>query len=487
MRLITRCGTSSAEHSRQAAALNTAARSRYRRRASRPHLVVLCVAGATLAACHSATPPNIVLYVVDTLRFDALHCDGNTTVQTPAMDRMAREGTRFERAYANASWTRASMGSLLTGEYPTVHGAVGRPDALQPDLKTLAAQLRARGYRTAAIIANPNIGSTFGFASGFDEFIELYQPHPSRQPVRPEQLIATATEVVDRAGEWLAHNTATPFFLLLFTIDPHAPYTPPTPYNTRYDADYQGTVDGSFKSLFGLAMLGKTPPEREIRHLRALYDGEVAFNDAQLGRLLTTLDGRRLADSTLVVLAADHGEEFWEHGARDHGHTLFEELIHVPLIMRWPAAIPAGRVLGQPVQLADVYPTLIQLAGGTSAPGAGHDLSALLTRLGPGASPTAPVFAEEDLDGHQLAAVIAGSRKLIIDKARSAPLAFDLAHDPGELHPLPDGAPDLQSTLQAVEARNLAARPAAAARVDVPETVRDAMKALGYGDPDTHP
>ncbi len=426
----------------------------------------------------------MLLYVVDTLRFDAVHCNGNDAVQTPAMDRLAQEGVRFTRAYANASWTRASMGSLLTGEYPSVHGAVGRPDPLRAGVTTLATQLRARGYRTAAIIANPNIGSTFGFAAGFDEFVELYEPHAGHQAVQPEQLIATAERVVDRAQEWLHHNTATPFFLLVFTIDPHAPYTPPAPYNSMYDPDYQGTVDGSFKSLFGLALLGKTPPEREIRHLLALYHGEATFNDAQLGRLLTTLDSdQRLADSTLVAVTADHGEEFWEHGARDHGHTLYEELIHVPLIIRSPRSLAGGTVINNVVQLADIAPTLLRLAGGTPSSGAGHDLSGLMTGR-ESTPPAASVFAEEDLDGHRLHALVTASRKLIVDAAQPRPLTFDLQDDPGEQHPLPGSAPqDLLDAIHEIEARDRPPAESTAPPIHVPESVRQAMEALGYGEP----
>ena len=449
------------------------------------HIVAVSVAGAMLASCHrSTTPPNVLLYVVDTLRFDAVHCNGNAAVQTPAMDRLAREGVRFERAYANASWTRASMGSLLTAQYPTVHGAVGRHDALRPGLPTLAAQLRALGYRTAAIVANPNIGSTFGFGAGFDEFIELYQPHTTHAAVRPEQLIATGDQVVDRAREWLAHNTARPFFLLVFTIDPHAPYMPPAPYNALYDPEYHGPTDGSFKSLFALAMLGKTPPEREIRHLRALYDGEAAFNDAQLLRLLASLDAdRRLSDSTVVGVTADHGEEFWEHGERDHGHTLYEELIHVPLIMRWPGVFQPGSAVGSLVQLADVPPTLIRLAGGTPPPGPGHDLSGLLT--GRDSRPvTSTIYAEEDLDGHRLHALVADTRKLIVDAAKGESMAFDLSRDPGELHALAGGAPpDLLATLYEVEASMRSSDAAPAATVAIPNSVREAMNALGYTEP----
>lgn len=449
-------------------------------------IVVVSAAYAILAGCHRSTPPNILLYVVDTLRFDAPHGNGNEAVQTPAMDRLAREGMRFARAYANASWTRASMGSLLSGEYPSTHGAVGRPDALRAGIATLPAQLQALGYRTAAIIANPNIGSSFGFAAGFGEFVELYRPHPGHQPVQPEQLIATADQVVDRAQAWLRRNTATPFFLLVFTIDPHAPYTPPAPYNSMYDPDYQGSVDGSFKSLFALALMGKTPPEREIRHLRALYHGEVTFNDAQLGRLLATLDDQRLTDSTLFAVTSDHGEEFYEHGGRDHGHTLYEELLHVPLIMRWPGHIAAEQTYTGAVQLVDLSPTLLRLAGTTPPRGPGRDLSAVLRgRADSGVASL--VYAEEDLDGHNLRAVILDQQKLIFDVAASSRLSFDLSTDPGELHALPGIPPhDLLTAMSEIESANRAApgtTPRIVSTTQLPESARQALEALGYGEP----
>ena len=215
-----------------------------------------------------------------------------------------------------------------------------------------------------------------------------------------------------------------------------------------------------------------------------MYHGEATFNDAQLGRLLATLeDDRRLADSTLVAVTADHGEEFWEHGGRDHGHTLYEELIHVPLIMRWPRSIAAGTVISSLVQLADLSPTLLRLAGGVPGSGAGHDLSGLIAgrEPSPGAS---SVYAEEKLDGHKLRALVTASRKLIIDAAQPQPLAFDLVHDPEELHPLPGGTPqDLLATMREVEARDRPPPESTAPHIDVPESVRQAMEALGYGEP----
>jgi arylsulfatase A-like enzyme len=443
--------------------------------------VVLCGAMLGLFGCRGNERPNIVLYVVDTLRADALHTYGNHAVQTPNYDRLGSGGTRFERAYANSSWTRATMGSLLTGEYPSTHGAIDRLGALRPQLPTLAQQLHQAGYRTAAIIANPNIGSAFGFAKGFDDFIELYSQLDARRPVMPGELIATADKVVERALSWLRSRPAQPFFLMIFSIDPHAPYTPPPPYDRRYDPDYTGNIDGSLRSMFGLGVFGKVPPPREIRHLRALYDGEVAFNDFHFGRLLDGLEQGRLQDSTVVVLTSDHGEEFYEHGSRDHGPTLYEELVRVPLIVRGPGI--KSQVVDTPVQLIDLYATLSQLAGATSPPTAGRDLQRVLRG---DQLPTADLLAELDLDDHQLDALVSGSRKLIRDRAHAAYQYFDLAADSGERQSLPGAAAgDLMPRLAALHERALqsAASPApSVARAALPESARQALEALGYGN-----
>jgi arylsulfatase A-like enzyme len=458
-------------------------------------VAALAVAAGTLSLCtglsgcrRPVARPNILLYVVDTLRADALHCYGNGTVHTPAMDSLAAAGIRFTRAYANASWTRASMGSLLTGEYPNTHGAVGRADALGTGIPTLASQLAAAGYQTAAVISNPNIGATFGFATGFGEFIELFDPHPQRNAVMPEELIARADTVVDRAIDWLHHRSSAPFFLLVFTVDPHTPYMPPAPYDTMYDPDYTGQVDGSFRSLFGLALLGHVPPEREIRHLLALYHGEVTFNDAQLSRLFAELDRLDLGRDTVVVVTSDHGEEFYEHGGRDHGHSLYEELIRVPLIMRWPGMISPGTVFPGVVQLADLYPTLLRFAAASATAGAGRNLAAVVTgRQQDGIAPMA--YAEEKLDKHDLQALVLADRKLIHEAQHPEPLIFDLARDAGEQHPQSEPPPpDLVHRLTEIRAKNhppAASSPRAVA--DLPESVRRAMEALGYGDAGTHP
>ena len=461
-----------------------------RRAQQRRRVTLVGVACALLApsGCQRPSAPNILLYVVDTLRADAVGCYGNSSVHTPGIDRLAHEGTRFARAYANASWTRPSMGSLLTGEYPSTHGAIGRDDTLRLGIPTLPTRLHARAYRSAAIVANPNIGSSFGFADGFAEFIELYQPHAGHTIVLPEELNAPANRVVDEAIGWLGAHTSTPFFLFVFSVDPHAPYTPPPPYAQMYDPDYTGTVDGTLKSISMLGMDGP-PPVREIRHLRALYDGEVAFNDSQLARLLTELDRLHLSDNTVVVFTSDHGEEFYEHGRRDHGHTLFEELVHVPLIVRWPNRIPAGALQPGAVQLVDLFPTLLHIAGASPSDGPGRDL--LEMTLGGPTSVASMAFAEENLDRHELRMVVREQRKLIYDAAQPQPLTFDLSRDAGEHKPIPGVPPqDLMLAIEAIERKNHPPRSSAArllAPTQLPESARRAMEALGYGEPTKTP
>jgi arylsulfatase A-like enzyme len=438
---------------------------------------------ALVAGCRGtpAERPNVVLYVVDTLRADALGCYGNTAVRTPSFDRVAREGTLFRRAYATSSWTRATIGSLLTGQHPIAHGAVDRGSALRPDLPTLAEEMRAAGYRTAAIIANPNVGKVFGFARGFDDFIELFAEVGGRRAIQPAELIADASRVIDTALAWIEQHGSKPFFLFLLAIDPHTPYTPPAPFDRLYDPDYNGSIDGSLYSLLGLGVYGKLPPEREIRHLRALYDGEVAYNDLHFGRLLDVLDRPALRQHTLTLVTSDHGEEFYEHGGRDHGHTLYEELIRVPLLVRWP-----GRVVAQihdlPVQLIDLYPTVLQLIGRTQASSAGHDLGGILR--GQPAPAVRDALAALDLDGHALDSVVRDSHKLIRNRRNNDELSyFDLAADPGEQQPLPrQPGLDLLPALDAVRRGEVPTVRPPLDPTQLPDSVRQALEALGYGE-----
>lgn len=458
--------------------LHASARPLGQRRLRACRLVLwLSVALPALISCQRDRPrPDVVMYVVDTLRADALGCYRGEPGRTPHFDRVASEGARFARAYANSSWTRPSVASLLTGHYPRTHGANGRFDRLRSDLPTLPEVLRKHGYETVGIVANPNLASTFGFRRGFDHFLELYEPVDQVRPIEPQELLVPAERVVDIALEWWRKPRQRPLFLFVFSIDPHAPYTPPPPFDRMYDSEYTGNFDGSFESLFRLAIAGKRADPRDLRHVRALYDGEVAYADHHFGRLLAELDRSPPARAPILVVTADHGEEFLEHGKLDHGQTLYEEVVRIPLLLRWPGRI-APHTSDVPVSLVELFPTLLGLLGIDSSTVAGTGLHHVLLRQRPGAP--APVLLELSLTPPPLTAWVNGTSKLIRSPEHS--WYFDLATDPAEQTPKaapPSLVQGLENVLQRAD-RLVPAHQEATA--EVPARAREALKALGYG------
>ena len=380
-----------------------------------------CDRGQVASERPSAAPPNIVLYIVDTLRADSLRCYGNPVVETPAFDRLAREGTLFENAFAQNSWTRPSIASILTSLYPSVHGARGRNDALADEIVLLSERLQSHGYRTCCITTNPNIGSCFGFNQGFDDFIELYA---RRRPgfVRQRELTTTADEVTRRAVQWIK-QAKEPFFLMILTIDPHSPYTPPVKFD-RYGGDYAGHADGTKRWIYRKDL---TPADKE--RIRSLYYGEIAFNDDAFGRLLDYLRNVKLDERTIITFTSDHGEEFWEHGLRGHGKTLYDESLHVPLIVRYPRSdVPAGARITRTVQLLDVFPTILQLAG-LPIP---EDLDGR-SLFAPADENEGAALSSLKKDKQNLVALRDFPWKMIWDLESGEKLLFNLAESPGEL------------------------------------------------------
>src|SRR5262249_20884537 len=293
---------------------------------------------------------------LDTVRADRLGAYGYPGAEPPALDRLAREGLRFDQAVSAAPLTLPSHATLFSGLTPPHHGLRNNGAGRFPDDRaTLATLLSARGYATGAFVGSFVLDHRFGLARGFD----VYDDEIDRDPNAPGSWEAerSGSQVADRALAWLEKAAGTdgrPFFAWVHFYDAHAPYAPPEPYAGR--------------------------------HRDALYDGEVAFVDAQVARLLEYLDRRGLAGSTVVVAAADHGEALGEHGELTHGLLLYEPTLRVPLLVRAPG-LPAGRAIRPPVGLADVAPTLAGLLGASlsSAPAGkpapaldGRDLSAAL-------------------------------------------------------------------------------------------------------------
>lgn len=429
--------------------------------------------------CSADRPANVLVYVVDTLRVDGVDAYAPDPVGTPAFDRLAREGVVFDDAFANSTWTRASVGSLFTGRLPRFHGARTRDDVLAEGLPTLAEVLGGHGYATGFVSTNPNVSTVFGFGRGFDEAIELYA-RPRSGRVTTRELVARAPAVTEAAVAWIDRSPR-PFLLVAHTVDPHAPYVPPAAFD-RSPHDPRTAFPRDFR--------GGPLTAADRARVRALYAAEIRANDAAFGALLDALDARGLARDTLVVLTADHGEEFWDvrPGRRGHGNALSDAQLRVPLLMRFPRSpriAPGTRHAGL-VAGVDVLPTVLDLLG-LPAPDGLDGRSAFASGAG------ATTFASAELDGHRLYAIVDPPWKLVRDAARGEERLYRLATSDGNapLDAPRDTAPvEGHAALRASLRRRLDAHlarsgPAAAPKVGpaaLPDGVRETLEALGYLD-----
>jgi choline-sulfatase len=306
----------------------------------------------------AATPPNLVVYLVDTLRADHLGVYGYPRPTSPEIDRFARQSVRWIEARAQSPWTRPSVATILTGLLPISHGVERVSDAMSQSVETLGERLQAAGYETALFTTNANITPRLGFAQGWDHYAYLVERR-GRRKVHFDSL-----EVNQAVFDWLAkrREPARPFFLVVHTLDPHDAYLP----RERFWRSLAPEVPielGCCAAMRELPYLEGDAALARAAQLRQLYDAEVAQNDAAFGELLGELERRGLGESTAVMLLSDHGEEFYDHGRWKHGWTLYEEVLRIPLLLRLPGRAHAGAVLPGPVDQIDVAPTLLELAG----------------------------------------------------------------------------------------------------------------------------
>ncbi|MBU0719358.1 MAG: sulfatase-like hydrolase/transferase [Planctomycetes bacterium] len=275
-----------------------------------------------------ASGPSVLLITLDTTRADRLGCYGYKAAQTPSLDALAATGVKFDQAYCQVPLTLPSHASLLTGTYPRTNGIrINGVSALGSDIPTLAEVFANRGYRTGAFIGAWVLDSMFGLDRGFQRYDDDLEANDHS----PAPLTERRADVVcDRALAWLKQDSETPFFAWVHFFDPHEPYAPPLPYRER---------------------------------LPDPYDGEIAFMDSQVQRLVAYLDASGLRQRTLLVAAGDHGEAFNEHEETQHGLFVYDTTMHVPLILSFPPAVPGGAVIGEGVRLVDVFPTIVDLLG----------------------------------------------------------------------------------------------------------------------------
>ncbi len=469
-------------------------------------LLVVLVAG--LAACTAEPggerreqPHGIVLLVLDTARADHFSAYGYERDTTPSLERLAARGTLFESLQAPSPWTVPTMASLWTGLYPSQHGAGVVSKQGEPRLfegvhsligfhrgaETLTERLRAAGFRTFARVANALLELDC-FEDGFDEI---------------ETRGGRADAVVAWGLERMEAFRSERFFLYLHFMDAHAPLRPPPKHLARYLDDPPG--DGEVESFRRRVATwdGYTRPERLrspgleafAADRTAVYDGTLHFLDAQIGRLVQAFDDAGLADEVLFVVTSDHGEELWDHwelqlDAYDvdakpkvgvaHGHTLFQELLRVPLILAGPG-VPAGRVVSTPQRQLDLGATVLDLAG---LPPPLGDARSLVPLLEGGSVGPADLYSEGLAYGHELRSLLGpdGFKLIRATSERERDLLFYLPDDPGETRDLAQAHPDVVERLGA--RLDAIARSLEDSRLPPGETATDveleALKALGY-------
>ncbi len=426
---------------------------------------------------------NVLLLSLDTLRADRLGCYGYGRDTSPNLDRLAAEGVVFERCVSPHIPTHPAHTSLFTGQDVWRHRVLqqGGSVDLSPEIPTLAEMLRARGYRTAAA---DNLGRWF--SRGFERY-EGYSW--SMEPGAPWRKAEAVNETALRLLEDCA-AAGRPFFLFLHYWDPHTPYLPPPPYDRRF---YRGDerapgnrsmdavmAEPAFRAYFRQWLPGVT----DIEYPKALYDGSVAYLDACLGELFAALERLGLAEDTLVVVTADHGEELDEHALWFDHHGLYDTNLHIPLILRWPQGLPAGRrVLGQ-VQILDVAPTVLDLAGFPEVPSSQAMVGCSQARAARGEEPPEPRPAYlTESTWERKRGIRTEQWKLILaleDPFGKPPVElYDLAADPLERNNLANRYPDVVRELTAQLGDHQAARVAETGLPDPLETSQISMRHLG--------
>ncbi len=435
---------------------------------------------ARAAAPARAGAPNVLLITVDTLRPDRLGCYGYARPTSPNLDALAARGVRFESAYSSAPWTLPSYGSLFTGRLPGEHraGIVTEREALygtdtdstsnatevlRPDLATLAEAFAGGGWSTAMFQNNPYLSRAAGLERGFQRYVSYG---------------SNARNGVDLALAWIEDRKG-PWMLVLHLMDPHFPYAPPAPFDQRFAGRDVGTLENWPPDL---AALRKERPSDEVARLSSdLYDGEIAFTDAEIGRLLGMLETKGIGKDTIVVLHSDHGEEFWEHGGCDHGHAQHEELLRVPLVVAWPGRVPEGRVVEPRVRALDLYATLLDLAG---LPVPEDVESRSLKPLFDAGGDPRQVIAEAVHAGRrEMKAILRGPLKLVARGADENRL-YSLDDDPAERIDLaPARAQEVETLRRFLSTHHARSKEAAkhARELELDAEARARMGAIGYG------
>jgi choline-sulfatase len=306
---------------------------------------------------------NVILITVNALRADHLRIYGYKNNTAPAIEKFAQHSYIFYQAIAQSHWTFPSQVSILTSRYVHNHGIYGRDQKMPPSMVTLPSILKTHGYMTAAFVGGLDMASAHGLSQGFDRYFDESGDQP----------VASFKDTVPRAIQWLSEHKTERFFLFVHGYDVHPPFNKPAPYDTMFDPGYAGPIDklsldyGLLKNINNNILVADGREikltAQDLHHIVARYDGGIRYADHYIAELLETVDTFGLADKTIIILTAEHGEELSDHGTFDRfgKQTLYDEVIRVPLIIRLPPSLTNAKRITQQVQLIDIMPTVLDL------------------------------------------------------------------------------------------------------------------------------
>lgn len=361
-------------------------------------------------------PRRILLISIDTLRADS--------AGTPRIEALAADSVVFRRAYAPAPWTLPALASVMSGVSPRVHLATGLGDRMPERVTTVAEVLRRAGFRTAALVSSPLLGKEVNLDQGFQEYT-VFPKGPEDKPANPDQLAGLASR-------WIGAHARDRFLLWIHIFDPHIPWDPPASYLQGMKPPPGMASRLTAEEHLAIRLRERDPSPAEREWLRQLYRAEVRWVDAAVGSLVEALKRSSLYEDTLIVLLSDHGEELWDHGGVGHGHTLYEELLRVPLLVKLPGGVRRGGV-DVPVSTSSLAATLLDLCD-KPFPRDYPAAPSLRPYLLPGGSApdSAPLLATGLQRIEDRGAVLFGDFKLVRGMTSGREEFYDLSRDPGE-------------------------------------------------------
>ena len=441
-------------------------------------IIVFLREGSVLSGDYKMVNGNVLVICVDSLRADHLGCYGYERDPSPCINKVANDGVLFTNAISQAPWTKPSVASLFASMYMSVHNVwYGYKDTkdyaiscrMSDDIVTLAEILKIHGYETAGFGQKLHLHKEFGFKQGFDLL---------------NMRLGKSANITNNMISWLHRRQPNKFFLYIHYDDAHFPYNPPDKFKMYDVYKSNANVTGeNFKSIrSGEIKLSK----EDINHIIASYDGEIRCVDEKIGLLLKQLDGMGYGNNTLVIILADHGDEFMEHGGVAHGHTLYEELIRVPLIMKGPT-IPKNVQITGLAQSIDIAPTILDILD--LQPDKEMEGRSLVPLIFTGQEVHDAVYSErKSYNGEFLRGIRSKKWKLIRDFDTKQSLLFDLENDPGEIANVRDQYPKIAAELELQLFEWLNRENAKVNKtqykgtVKIDEATKERLKSLGYAN-----